>query len=100
MDLTVGLNTYVMMTSFLTANVGPAVGVAGEVRGEIFSINVEFRFVLPERVYAREPVPGTTSGFPVEFDISQLSTLVVPCARYKYFVGCAVAQVGMLPAQT
>lgn len=94
MDLSVGLNTYVMMTAFFSSSVGPAVGVAGEVRGSIFGITGEFRVVLPSRTYATEPVPGTTSSFPQELDVSQLSALVVPCARYKYFVGCGVAQLG------
>ena len=96
MDLTVGLSTYVMMTAFLSADVGPAVGVAGSVGGEIFRVNVEFRGVLPSRAYAREVVPGATSSFPVEFDLSQLTALLVPCAAYKWFVGCGVAQFGWL----
>jgi len=100
MDLSVGLNTYVMMTAFFSANVGPAVGVAGEVRGSIFGISTEFRFALPSRTYATEPIPGATSGYPVEFDLSQVSLLVVPCARYKYFVGCGVAQLGSLIMQS
>ena len=100
MDLSVGLNTYVMMTAFLSANVGPAVGVGGEVRGKVFGISAEFRFVMPSRAYAVEPIPGATSSFPVEFDVSQLSALVVPCARYEYFVGCGVVQFGFLVTQT
>ena len=100
MDLSVGLNTYVMMTAFLSANVGPAVGIAGEVRGEVFGVTGEFRFVLPSRAYAVEPVPGATSSYPQEFDVSQLSALIVPCARYEYFLGCGVAQLGGLLVQT
>lgn len=94
MDLSVGLNAYVMMTAFLSANVGPAVGVSGEVRGEVFGVTAEFRAVLPGRTYAREPVPGATSTRPAEFDLSQLSALIVPCARWKYLVGCGVVQFG------
>ena len=100
MDLSVGLSTYVMMTAFFSANVGPAVAIGGEARGEFFGIGAEFRFVLPSRVYAREPVPGTTSHRPAEFDLSQVSALLVPCGRYKYFVGCGVAQFGSLLVQT
>lgn len=94
MDLTVGLRAYGMMTSLLTANVGGGVGVGVDVMGEIISVSGEVRVVLPGRVYATEPVPGATSYFPVEFDLSQFTALVVPCARYKYLVGCAVVQAG------
>ncbi len=95
MDLSVGLNTYVMMTAFLSANVGPAVGIAGEVRGEIFGVSGEFRAALPSRAYSLEPIPGATSSFPTEFDLSQISALVVPCARWKFLAGCAVGQFGV-----
>lgn len=100
MDLTVGLSTYVMMTSFLSADVGPAVGVAGSVGGEIFSVNTELRFVLPSRAYARERIPGATSSYPQEFDLSQLTALLVPCGRWKYLVACGVAQLGALILQS
>ena len=100
MDLSVGLSTYVMMSAFLSANVAPAVGVGADVRGEIFSIGLDLRFVVPSRAYARERIPGATSSFPVDFDLGQFSGSVVPCARYKYFVGCAVAQLGALSWQT
>lgn len=100
MDLTVGLSTYVMMTSFLTADVGPAVGLAGEVRGQVFGVTAELRFVVPGVTYAREPIPGATSSYPQEFDLSQLSALLVPCARYKFLVGCGVAQLGWLIIQS
>lgn len=100
MDLSVGLSAYVMMTAFLTADVGPAVGIAGSVGGEVFSLNAEFRVVLPSRAYALEPVPGATSSRPAEFDLSQLSALLVPCGRYKYFVGCGVVQFGSLLMQS
>lgn len=99
MDLSVGLSTYVAMSTFFSSNVGPVVAVAGEVRGEVVGVAAEFRIVLPSRTYALEPVPGTTSSYPQEFDLSQLSALLVPCARYKYFVGCAVAQFGSILTQ-
>lgn len=100
MDLSVGLSTYVMMSAFLSADVAPAMGIGADVRGEIFGIGAELRFVLPSRTYAREPVPGTTSNRPTEFDLSQLSAVLVPCGRYKYFVGCGVAQLGFFVVQT
>ena len=100
MDLSVGLSTYVMMSAFLSADVAPAIGIGAEVRGDIFGVSAELRFVVPSRAYARESVPGTTSHFPVEFDLSELGLLIVPCGRYKYFVGCGVAQLGGLIMQT
>jgi hypothetical protein len=99
MDLSVGLSTYVMMSAFLSADVAPAVGIGGDVRGEVLGIGAEFRFVLPSRTYARERIPGATFNYPQEFDLSQLSANLVPCARYKYFVGCGVAHIGALISQ-
>lgn len=96
MDLSVGLSTYVMMTAFLTGDVGPAMGLGVGAGGEVVSVNAELRFVFPSRTYAVEPIPGATSSFPQEFDLSQFSALLVPCARYKYLVGCGVAQLGGL----
>lgn len=100
MDLSVGLSTYVAMSAFFSSNVGPVVAVAGEVRGEVFGVSAELRFVIPSAAYAGEPVPGTTVNYPVDFDLGQVSGLLVPCARYKYFVGCGVAQLGALLWQT
>jgi hypothetical protein len=100
MDLSVGLSTYVMMSAFLSADVAPAVGIGAEVRGEVFGVGAEFRFVLPSRAYARERIPGATSSIPQDFDLSQLSASLVPCGRYKYFVGCGVAHIGALIWQT
>ncbi len=94
MDLTVGLRAYGMMTWLLTPNVAPAVGVGVDVGGEIISVTGEFRVVMPSRVIATERVPGASSPFPVEFDLTEVTGLLVPCARWKYFVGCAVAQFG------
>lgn len=100
MDLSVGVSTYVMMTAFLSADVGPAVAVGGEVRGEVFGVGAELRFVVPSRAYARDPIPGATSSYPQEFDIGLLAASFVPCARYSYFVGCGVAQLGALTYKT
>lgn len=100
MDLSVGVSTYVMMTAFLSADVGPGLGISGDVRGEYFGVAAEFRVALPSRAYAREPVPGTSSHRPAEFDLTQVTALLVPCGRYKYFVGCAVAQFGWFFTQS
>ena len=100
MDLTVGLRAYGMMSWLLTPNVAPAVGVGVDVGGEIFSVAGEVRLVLPSRVYATEPIPGAGAHFPAEFDLSQFTVLLVPCGRWKYFVGCVVAQVGLFHTKT
>jgi hypothetical protein len=96
MDLSVGISSYAAMTAFFSANVGPAVGIGAEVRGEVFGVKAEFRVALPSRAYARDPIPGSKSSFPQEFDLTQISALLVPCARYKYFLGCAVGQFGSI----
>jgi hypothetical protein len=100
MDLKIGLSAYGMMSWLLTPNVAPAVGVAIDTRGEVLSVGGEFRAVMPSRVLVTEPVPGAGSSFPVEMDVSQFSLLVVPCFRWKYFVGCAVGQLGTFIIQT
>lgn len=96
MDLTVGLSTYGMMTWLLTPNVAPAFGVGVDARGEIISVGGEFRAVMPSRVLVTEPIPGAGPSFPVEMDMSQFSLLIVPCARWSYFVGCAAVQAGFI----
>ena len=97
MDLTIGLSAYVLMTAGLTANVGPGFGIGADVRGEVFSIGVELRGVLPGITYATRPNDSSVRG---AFDLSQLTGLVVPCGRYKYFVGCAVVQGGTFVANS
>lgn len=100
MDLKIGISAYGLMSWLLTPNVAPGVGVAVDARGEYISVAGEFRAVMPSRVIATEPLPGAGSYFPAEFDLSQFSVLVVPCFRWKYFVGCAVAQLGGFVYQT
>lgn len=96
MDLTIGLSAYGLMTVGLTANVGPGFGIGVDVRGEVFSLGVEVRGVLPAVAYAADPYDPTSNVTPRPgaFDLSQWTGLLVPCGRYKYFVGCAVAQAG------
>ena len=100
MDLKVALSAYGMMSWLLTPNVAPGIGVAADVRGQVISVAGEFRAVMPSRVIATERVPGASSSYPQEFDVSQFSWLVVPCARWRYFVGCGVGQVGFFLTQT
>lgn len=100
MDLSVGVSTYVLMSAFLSADVAPGFGVRASVGGEYFLVGAEFRGILPSRAYAREPIPEKTANYPIEFDLSQLSALVTPCGRYKYFVGCGVAELGFMVSQT
>lgn len=95
MDLTIGLSAYALMTAGLTANVGPGFGIGADVRGEVFSIGVELRGVLPGITYAADPIDPSAPFGLGDFDLSQLTGLVVPCGRYKYFVGCGVVQGGV-----
>jgi hypothetical protein len=94
MDLSIGMNAFMFLTAAFSANVNGGAAIGADVRGEIVSFGVELRYVFPARAYAREvlkPGPGAT---PLELDVSQVSVLLVPCARWKYLVGCAVAQLG------
>ena len=100
MDLSVGVGAYAMMTAFLSADVGPAVGLTGSVAGEIFSLNAELRLVIPSRAHARATIPGLTPNYPVDFDLSQVSGLLVPCARYKFLLACGVGQISALMMQS
>jgi hypothetical protein len=100
MDLTIGLNAYGMMTWLLTPNVAPAVGVGVDVRGEIFSFGAEVRVVLPSGALATEKIPDKPSYYPVQFDLSQFTGLLVPCGRWKYLVGCALVQAGWIRWKT
>lgn len=100
MDLTVNLGAYVMMTSLLTADVAPGFALRAEGLGEIFSIALELRFVLPGRTFARERIDPTMPTFEQSFDLSQYTALIVPCVRWKYLVGCGVLQGGMFLIET
>jgi hypothetical protein len=97
MDVTIGLTGFALMTAFYTANVGPGVGLMADVRGELLSFGLELRGIFPGRVYANEPIypdDPTKQTRVVELDVSQVSAAAVPCVRWKYFVGCGVAQLG------
>jgi len=97
MDLTIGLSAYALMTVGLTANVEPGFGIGADVRGEVFSLGVELRGLLPGITYSTRPNDPSVLG---PFDLSQWTGLVVPCARYSYFVGCAVVQGGTFVANS
>ena len=70
MDLTIGLSAYALMTAGLTANVGPGFGLGADVRGEVFSIGVEFRGVLPGITYAANPLDASKPSTRGRFDLS------------------------------
>ncbi|MFO0589214.1 MAG: hypothetical protein U0441_16880 [Polyangiaceae bacterium] len=103
MDLTIALTASALMTAGFTADVGPAFQIGAEARySDWFSLGLEFRGVLPGKVYARE-VYDKTNPYSSEraFDASQVSALLVPCLRFaKYFAGCAVGQAGFIVGQT
>lgn len=101
MDVTIGLSAMVLMSAGLNAEVAPGFGVMADVRGEWLSLGLELRGMLPSRTVAAEPIPGLepTTG-PLVFETSQWTALLVPCVRWAYFVGCGVAQGGLLHVQT
>lgn len=79
-----------LLSANLTADPGGGFFLAGEARGKILSGGLEVRVLFPSR--AVEDVIGYT------FEISSFTAALVPCARYRYFVGCVVFDVGMLVA--
>ncbi len=81
MDLTYALSAGALITANLTPDVGPGVWLGGEVRAGPLSVGLELRAVLPSRVQVG----------PYDADLSNYVALVVPCGRYSYFFGCAVA---------
>ena len=85
MDITFALSAGALLTAGLTPDVGPGVWLGGEGSSGPISIGVEARAVLPWRVRIG----------PRDFDFSQYVGLLVPCGRYKYFFGCAVAGGGV-----
>jgi hypothetical protein len=54
MDLTLTLSTAFLATAGFTADVGPALQIAGGLRRDWFSFDLEARVVFPSKVYARE----------------------------------------------
>lgn len=98
MDVAINLYAYGLMTVGLTANVGPGVGLGASVRGEIFSLGLEARGVFPATIVAHDAFApkSTVTSIPVSYDASQWSALLVPCARWRYLVGCGVFQGGVL----
>jgi hypothetical protein len=96
MDLTLTLSSAILMTAGFTADVGPALQIAGGLRRDWFSFDLEARVVFPGKVYAREPIMPGPTRVEVE-DVSQVTALAVPCVRFlTYFGGCAVGQLGTL----
>ena len=91
MDLTITLSTAFVLTAGFTADVGPAVQLAGGLRYDWFSLDLELRGVFPGRVVASEQLDPNVPRPPRAFDLSQMSAQLVPCARFAtYFAGCGV----------
>ncbi|MEZ4297016.1 MAG: hypothetical protein R3B70_18770 [Polyangiaceae bacterium] len=100
MDLTVTVSAAVLMTAGFSADVGPALQLAGGVRYEWFSVDLELRGVFPARAVAFDQLVPEQPRTPVEFDLSQLSAQLVPCGHFAtYFAGCIVAGGGALMEQ-
>jgi hypothetical protein len=71
----------------LTADPGGGAWLGGEVRfGEHFSVGLDARVLFPSRA-----VPTLGS----EFEMTMVTFGLVPCGRYKYFLGCLTADMGM-----
>lgn len=104
MDVAIGLSGFVLMSAGYTANVSPGFQLGAEVRSfheqsDVFRLGLELRGILPGKVYAREPIDPKLATYPAEFDISQFSALLVPCVRWRYLLGCGVAELGAVMFQ-
>lgn len=96
MDVTIALSGLALLGIGVTENVNGGFNLGADVRGQILSLGIEFRGMPPSRVYARERIDPTAIYSVSHGDVSEWTGLLVPCARYKWFVGCAVAQGGVL----
>lgn len=103
MDLTIAVTASALMTVGFTADVGPGLQIGAEARyQEWFSLGLEVRGVLPQRVFARDKVDPTI-GYSMEqqLDVSQVTAQLVPCLRFTTWLGvCGVAQGGLLVAHS
>lgn len=90
------------MSLGFTADPGAGMWLNAEVRPvEPFSIALELRGLFPSRVVAVGPAkPGEPHGTPKEPLVSNATTLLVPCFRYWWLMGCAVGHLGFSIAQT
>lgn len=90
MDLSVAVMAGGLLSANLTADPGPGLFLAGELHKDWFSGALEVRVLFPSRVVA-EPTK-------FEYDYTAITGALVPCARWKVLLGCAVFDVGMLIA--
>jgi len=101
-DLAIGLSGFVLMSAGYTANVGLGFQLGAELRSakdesDIFRLGLEIRGLVPGIAYARDRLdPKVLDTIPQELDVSQLSTQLVPCVRWKYLLGCGVAQLNVV----
>lgn len=97
MDLSIAISAGALLTAAFSADVGPGVWVGAGLRGGPFAVDLELRGILPAKAFAREPYdpknPRTTVQ---QLDVSSFTVNLVPCARFKYLLGCGVLQAGAL----
>lgn len=79
-----------LLSAGFTADPGGGFWLAGELHGEIFSGAIEARVLLPSRAVL-EPSKHA-------FQITEIGAALVPCARWKYLLGCIPFDIGMLVA--
>lgn len=106
MDIAIGLSGFVLMSAGYTANVAPGFQLGAELRSEqdesdLFRLGLEIRGLVPGVAYARDRLdPKVTKRIPLDLDVSQLGAQLVPCVRWKYLLGCGVAQLNVAFVQT
>jgi hypothetical protein len=109
MDLAILLSGFGLMTIGYADNVSPGFQVGAELRSakdenDLFRLSLEIRGLLPSTVTARTSTVEGETG-PVDRsrwrtrDLSQVTALLVPCLRWKYFLGCAAFEGGAIFSQ-
>jgi hypothetical protein len=76
-----------LITAGWAAVVGPGAWLGGEVKWEKFSIGIEARGTFPTEAQRYYKSPPTS-------DLFSFSGLIVPCARWKWLLGCGLVEVG------
>jgi hypothetical protein len=94
MDLTLSLMAMGILSVGYPSDVGGGFGLGAEVRGQWFSLGFQVRGLPPVSVRATVPIEPTLPSRETVFDISTWTVQLVPCVRYKFLMGCAVAEVG------
>lgn len=99
MDPTLGLVAGGLLSLGFTADVGPGFFLGGEAHWRReedwgFQVGAEARLVIPTKAGFAPTNPGVSQA-DARLDLMVLELAVVPCARYKWVLGCVFIAPGM-----